>query len=114
MLLALHYLSKWQHSKIVKGIMWGSAPATVALIIAALAIFSELSMFTGPIPWRAILPSIWTGGAETAATLPGIRPLAVLICGACVYAILRTRIQVTTLILLSAAIGAVVFPLIGM
>lgn len=112
MMLALHYLSKWKNSRAVEGIMWGAAPATMALIISALAIFAEMSVLSGPVPWSSLLSCVG-GDAGAVAAFPAVRPFAVLICGACVYGILRMKMRVTTLIFLSAAAGAIVFPLLG-
>ena len=112
MMLALHYLAKWRSSKLVQGLLWGVAPASIALIITAFAIFAEMSILTGPVPWKDLLPFL-SGAGDVAADLPRVRPLAVLICAASTYALTRTKVQITTLILLSAVIGAVTFPFLG-
>jgi chromate transporter len=112
MTLALRSLKKWSDSNVVKGLMWGVGPATMGLMATAAVIFVEMSVFTGPVPWQTFFDAVsfnhpvWPEGLR-------IRPLALVICLASAVALCKTKIQITTLIFISAAIGAALFPLLG-
>ena len=105
LLTVLHYLNKWSRSNIVKGLMRGVAPASAALILTALVIFMEMSVFTGQIPWERLFPFLGGAGGAPVRPFPTIRPLALIIAVASTWAILKTRIQITSLILISALVG---------
>ena len=112
MSLMLHGLRKWSESRFMKGLIWGVGPATIGLMVAALVIFLEMSVFSGKIPWGTFIDTLklnhpsWPEGLR-------IRPVALLICGVCTYAICKNKIQITTLIFISALFGALLFPLLG-
>lgn len=112
MSLMLHGMRRWSESRFMKGLIWGVGPATIGLMVAALVIFLELSVFNGKIPWKMFIDTLklnhpsWPEGLR-------IRPIAVIICGICTYALCRTKIQTTTLIFVSALLGAMLFPLLG-
>lgn len=112
MTLVLRSLKKWSDSNVVKGLMWGVGPATMGLMATALILFVEMSICTGPIPWQALSdaillnPPVWPEGFR-------VRPLALVICIVSAAALCRTKIKITTLIFISAAIGAALFPLMG-
>lgn len=112
MTLVLHGMRRWSESRLMKGLIWGVSPATIGLMVAALVIFLEMSVFSGKIPWGTFIdaltlkPTVWPEGLR-------VRPVAVLICGVCTYAMCKTKIKITTLIFLSAVLGALLFPLLG-
>ena len=113
LLTVLHYLNKWSRSNIVKGLMRGVAPASAALILTALVIFMEMSVFTGQIPWERLFPFLGGAGGAPVRPFPTIRPLALIIAVASTWAILKTKIQITSLILISALVGVLGAALIG-
>ena len=113
LLTVLHYLNKWSRSNIVKGLMRGVTPASTALILTALVIFMEMSVFTGQIPWERLFPFLGGGGDAAVRPFPTIRPLALIIAAVSTWAILKTKIQITSLILISALVGVLGAALIG-
>ena len=110
--LALRTLERQARSAWVRGLMWGVGPATIALLIAAAAIFFEMTVLTGPIPWEAILKTLALQRPSWPEDL-GVRPFAALLCAGSAWALWRGKVSPTTLIFLCAAAGAIVFPLLG-
>ena len=110
--LALRTLERQAKSAWVRGLMWGVGPATIGLLVAAALIFFEMTVLTGPIPWRALLETLTLQPAEWPEGLR-IRPFAALLCAGSALALWRNKISPTTLIFLCAAAGAIVFPLLG-
>lgn len=112
MTLALHFMHRWSESRFMKGLLWGVGPATIGLMVTALVIFVEMSIFSGNIPWKffgqflMLKHPAWPEGLH-------LRPLAIAICAACTYALVKTKVPITTMIFISALIGAILFPLIG-
>ena len=58
MSLMLHGLRKWSESRFMKGLIWGVGPATIGLMVAALVIFLEMSVFSGKIPWGTFIDTL--------------------------------------------------------
>ena len=112
MTLALRSLKKWSDNRIVKGIMWGVAPATMGLMVVTVLIFVEMSILNGPIPWNTLADTLtfthptWPEGLR-------FRPAAACIAISSTVVLCKTKIQITTVILVCAAIGAIIFPLMG-
>ncbi|NLB68602.1 MAG: chromate transporter [Lentisphaerae bacterium] len=114
LMLVLHYINKWSKSNIMKGLMRGLAPASTALIITALVIFMQMSVFSGQIPWEKVFPFLQKSVQQPSGESIHVRPMAVLIAAASTWILCKTNMQITTLILLSALIGALSFPFLGL
>lgn len=112
MTLALHFMRRWSQSRLMKGLMWGVGPATIALMIAVIVVFAERSIFDGPIPWSSFFSSV-TLNMQAAPGMIRFRPLAAIICVGVTVLLSYTRVKITTLVLLCALIGAALFPLMG-
>ena len=101
-ILALRSLKRWEKSFLVQGIMTGIHPATTGMILAALLIFMQMSVFSAEIPW-----GYWLGIVKTAPeTAFFVRPLAVVIFCAATWLLYKGRISIMSVIFGSAAIGA--------
>ena len=101
-ILALRSLKRWEKSFLVRGIMTGIHPATTGMILAALLIFMQMSVFSTEIPWKT-----WLGIAENASqTEFFIRPLAVLIFCAATALLYKGKVSIMSVIFGSAAVGA--------
>ncbi|MBQ7730271.1 MAG: chromate transporter [Lentisphaeria bacterium] len=98
-------INRWKDTFLVKGMLKGTRLAAVALIMFAVTIFLGMSVFTQTIPWEAF-------GALFRLECPvlpeGFRvsPAGVLICGATIALMLKTKVPTTALLLGSAAAGA--------
>ena len=98
-------INRWKDTFLVKGMLKGTRLAAVALIMFAVTIFLGMSVFTQTIPWEAfsaifklerpVLPDGFS------ISLPGV-----LICGAVIALMLKTKLPTTALLLGSAAAGA--------
>ncbi len=108
----LRALERHARSRAVQGLMWGVGPATIALLAAAALIFFEMTVLTGPIPWRALGDALTGRTAVWPADLR-FRPFAALLCAGSAAALWRGWISPTALIFLCAIAGAIVFPLLG-
>ena len=101
-ILALRSLKRWEKSFLVRGIMTGIHPATTGMILAALLIFMQMSVFSTEIPWR-----YWIGLVKTAPQAAFfIRPLAVLIFAAATFLLYKGKLSIMSVIFGSAALGA--------
>lgn len=86
-ILALRSLKRWEKSFLVQGIMTGIHPATTGMILAALLIFMQMSVFSAEIPW-----GYWLGIVKNAPeTAFFVRPLAVVIFCAATWAALQRQ-----------------------
>ena len=100
--LALRSLKRWEKSFLVQGIMTGIHPATTGMILAALLIFMQMSVFSAEIPW-----GYWLGIVKNAPeTAFFVRPLAVVIFCAATWLLYKGRISIMSVIFGSAAVGA--------
>ena len=101
-ILALRSLKRWEKSFLVQGIMTGIHPATTGMILAALLIFMQMSVFSAEIPW-----GYWLGIVKNAPeTAFFVRPLAVVIFCAATWLPYKGRISIMSVIFGSAAVGA--------
>ena len=101
-ILALRSLKRWEKSFLVQGIMTGIHPATTGMILAALLIFMQMSVFSAEIPW-----GYWLGIVKNAPeTAFFVRPLAVVIFCAATWLLYKARISIMSVIFGSAAVGA--------
>lgn len=96
MVLALRSLERWRANPLVRGLLRGVAPATVALMIVAAKIFAEMSVFDGPL--------------SVASGWPGLRPFAALLAAFSAWALWAGRLRIMPLILLCAGLGALFRP----
>ena len=100
-ILALRSLKRWEKSFLVQGIMTGIHPATTGMILAALLIFMQMSVFSAEIPW-----GYWLGIVKNAPeTAFFVRPLAVVIFCAATWLLYKGRISIMSVIFGSAAVG---------
>ena len=101
-ILALRSLKRWEKSFLVQGIMTGIHPATTGMILAALLIFMQMSVFSAEIPW-----GYWLGIVKNAPeTAFFVRPLAVVIFCAATWLLDKGRISIMSVMFGSAAVGA--------
>ena len=101
-ILALRSLKRWEKSFLVRGIMTGIHPATTGMILAALLIFMQMSVFSTEIPWK-----YWIGIVKSAPQADFfVRPLAVMIFGAATYLLYKGKVSIMSVIFGAAAIGA--------
>ena len=101
-ILALRSLKRWEKSFLVQGIMTGIHPATTGMLLAALLIFMQMSVFSAEIPW-----GYWLGIVKNAPeTAFFVRPLAVVIFCAATWLLYKGRISIMSVIFGSAAVGA--------
>ena len=101
-ILALRSLKRWEKSFLVQGIMTGIHPATTGMILAALLIFMQMSVFSAEIPW-----GYWLGIVKNAPeTAFFVRPLAVVIFCVATWLLYKGRISIMSVIFGSAAVGA--------
>ena len=101
-ILALRSLKRWEKSFLVQGIMTGIHPATTGMILAALLIFMQMSVFSAEIPW-----GYWLGIVKNAPeTTFFVRPLAVVIFCAATWLLYKGKISIMSVIFGSAAVGA--------
>ena len=105
LVFALRSLARWREHRVVQGFLDGVAPMSIALLAVAEILFLEVSVFTGPVPWKVLLGEAVPPGF-------GIRWFAVLLVAASTWAVLKTRLNIVLLILLCAFAGALVFPFI--
>ena len=88
---ALTSLDKWKSSRLVRGLLRGIRPATVALMISALIVFGGMS--------------VWNYSPETGLAGLTFSPMAILIAAFSLYVILRKKLSVMATIFLSAIVG---------
>ncbi len=92
MVLALRSLERWRANPVVKGLLRGVAPATVALMVVAAKIFAEMSVFKAPI--------------SVASGPPGVRLFALALAAFSGWALWAGRLRIMQLVLFCAALGA--------
>ena len=107
--LALRSLAKWRRNPVVRGLLWGVAPATVALMVVATLVFARMSVFVEG-TWS--LSSAWNciRGVRVMDGAPAdnllVRPFALLLAVGAGWALHARRAHVTTLIAVCALLGA--------
>lgn len=104
MSLAVHSYGRWQHSPVVRGIMFGIRPMATALIAAALLACLGMSIFTKPIPFEILV------GREAAfAGALGWRPEMLPVLAFAVWAVYLRKMSIMAVIFTSAACGGVMY-----
>lgn len=90
------FLRRYRNSPIVRGFLYGMYPASFGLIMAAAVIFSELSIFNGPLPFGELekIPDI-----KVCYWALGITLLSILV-------LKKKWLSPTWLLIISAALGA--------
>lgn len=102
-LLAAHFLKKWENQLLIRGLLNGLRPAAFGLVLTAIVIFAEISVFTAKIPVDALfqllrgVPAEWNFAA---------RPVPALIAAAAAAVQLKTKVPVVVLIGVGALLGA--------
>ena len=99
-------INRWKDTFLVKGMLKGTRLAAVALIMFAVTIFLGMSVFTRTIPWES-LGAIFKLERPVLPADFRVSPAGVLICGAAVVLMAKTKLPTTALLLGSAAAGAV-------
>ena len=84
MLFVSKHIETMERNRYIKSLIFGVAPATVALMLMAFHEFAKMSLRNGG-EWR---------------------PFAFVICAATVWALRCGKVKITTIILASAALGA--------
>ncbi len=102
MLFAVKSLEKWEQSRVVRGLFLGIKPATIGLMLAAMVIYFEMSIFSGPIPWGYFWKILGPVSNDTY-----VRPLAVVIFVISGFLLYRTKITIMSVIIGSAVVGAI-------
>ena len=87
---ALTSLDKWKSSRLVRGLLRGIRPATVALMLSALVVFGGMS--------------VWNYSSETGLTFS---PMAIILAVFSAVVILRRKLSVMATIFLCAILGLV-------
>ena len=101
---AVSLIKRYQNEQIVKGILYGARLAAVGLICYAVTVFLELSVFPTGMPWNFIASGFANFRVSVSGTI--ITALACLM-------IARFKVGTTPVIIGSAILGAILFPLIG-
>ena len=96
-ILAIKMLRKYEKSAGVQGFLAGMRPASFGLILSAAVIFSELSIFTGSLPWAE-----WLHGHLAGV---GFRWGALLLAVATVIIMRKTKIPFLWILAGAAVIG---------
>ena len=98
-------INRWKDTFLVKGMLKGTRLASVALIMYAVTIFFGMSVFTQTIPWEA-LGALFRLERPVLPAGFGVSVPGILICGAVIALMLKTKLPSTVLLLGSAAAGA--------
>lgn len=88
LVLALKSLERFRTNPIVKGLLWGVAPATIALMVSAVVIFARMSV------------------VDLASPGFPVRPVALVLAAFSCWALWRGRLHIMPIIAVSAAVGA--------
>ena len=108
MMGGLKSLDKWEHSRIVGGIMAGIRPATIGLMIAVTLVYLEMSLFTAAVPRRGIVD--WTAGNSADFGGFGLRLLMLSVLAVSTWALYKSKCSIMAAIFTSAAAGALCAP----
>ena len=108
MMGGLKSLDKWEHSRIVGGIMAGIRPATIGLMITVTLVYLEMSLFTAAVPWRGIVD--WTAGNSADFGGFGLRLLMLPVLAVSTWALYKSKCSIMAAIFTSAAAGALCAP----
>ena len=102
-LFATFYFKKWEHSRVVQGLLYGMRPATLGLICSAVLIFANIAIFTTPVTAGNV--RAWITGAEAAGSF-GIRIIPLMIAALSALMLWRFKVNVIYIIAAAALIGA--------
>ncbi len=105
-ILAIKLLKQFEPSLPVQAFLTGMKPASFGLILSAMVIFAELSIFSTDIPWL----QIWHLLTGSVAEFNGfhVRISALIIAVATTIILQKTRFPFIYLLLISAGIGALI------
>lgn len=103
-LLVMHGMDRFNRSLGVRGALAGLRPGAFGLLLVALVVFLEISVFTGPLPLAEL--RTWISGGVVAEWRWGVRWLPLVL--AVISAVLQIRMKISFLWLMaaSAVIGA--------
>ncbi|MBE6380700.1 MAG: chromate transporter [Lentisphaerae bacterium] len=102
-LLAAYYFKKWEHNRLVQGVLYGMRPATLGLICSAVLIFANISIFTTPVTTANVRAWLTT---EVAAGSFGIRFIPLAIAAASAWVMWKYKANVIYIIAAAALLGA--------
>ena len=103
---AVYYIRRWEHNALVQGVLTGIRPASLGLLVAAIVIFSEMSVLSARLPWAWVC-DCFTG---TIRAFPAVKVRfpALLICVGAAVGLLKTKINVVYFIIGGAVLGALI------
>ncbi len=101
-LLASYYFKRWENSPIVKGMLYGMRPATLALIFSAVLIFANVAIFAVPLDVDTV--RTWLAGDASAELRVRVLPLMIAVASAVTLS--RFKINIVYIIAAAAIIGA--------
>jgi len=112
MSMAVHSYHKWQHSNIVRSLMFGIKPITAALIVTAIAACLGMSILTAEIPFDYLWTKIYNFEAKFMGNTPQMRweMLPILI-----YSIIMIRYKILSIMMViftSAALGVLLHSIV--
>ena len=102
-ILAYYFLNRWEKTTVVRGIFAALRPAAFGMLLTAILVFAEISVFTGPLPLPEIA-AFFRG--EPVQWDFSIRILPLLIAALSMFLQLKTKISFLWLIAGSALLGA--------
>ena len=105
-ILVAHFFIKFKENKSIEAILKGIRPATIGLIGSAVIFFSEMSIFTGEIPFRKIRYFLMGQDINIYEGF-GLDYGAFLIFGIILIAIKKFKLNPITAIICSALMGMV-------
>ena len=100
MMIALSSLERWAKTPAVQGILYAIRAATLGMIATALLVYLEMSVLTGPIPWKELCTGVIPEGFT-------IRPSSTAIMIVAALLQLSGKFSIMAVILISTALGAV-------
>lgn len=103
-LTAAFFFKKWENSSVVKGLLYGMRPATLGLIISAVLIFANISIFPTPITVDTVKAHLLNDPAAQAFSIRLI-PLALAVISALIMAKFK-KVNIIYIIAGSAILGA--------
>ena len=103
-ILAAYTFKRWEHNPAVQGLLAGMRPVTLGLVVSAILIFADLSVFSGPPPLAEWLDALGLPHRLSAAAKPfGVR------WGALAAAVLSGALVVRKVNVVCIIFGAALF-----
>ena len=102
-LLAMHFIARWKQSLLVEGGLSGLRPAAYGLLLVAVLVFAEISVFTAELPVEYVRGLLQGTPVEWNFY---VRPLPLAIAATVAVVQIRTKFPFIWLIVISAVIGA--------